>query len=697
MITIGGAAPDMATQAELDTVAGGKLARQGGAQTLLNYYVVTDPAYGADPTGAVDATSAIQATFNAAAAASAGAIKSTTNGTSSYSLYPTVYVPDGLYSVTASLVLPIGVNLELGRSAIIRATATIAAPMLIMSSLTAIAQHFTIEGGVWDANFLAQDCISLPYFAHVKLTDNQLLNPTRHFLVLGDTGASSNSYEAVIRGLDTRRDRGQNPPTGCYGIWFRNATDNEVIQAVLNGVDVGMRVDTGGNQFTQVHVWNFGSTTAPSICFDDNYGGTQNNYIGCYADGPTQYGWRLLKGAGSIIGGRAFCNPNTADNVAIAVRNDFATGSFNIYGLSIEGTPSHRWAKDVDGDVTQADIQLRNNTYVTTPYNGTRARSRGLRMRNEANQTALYIEQPVGNTADLFSGANSAGTFVSRFTAAGEVVGTGFAPSIKTVGSANALTTADGTVLVNGGHQITLPDPATVPVGRTYKIKAIGGSNATVVTAAGTLDAGATLLPGTHGEYTTNGTNWYLTGGSVSAGLAIPVPATNQYFYFASPSGVTTVNTLGNGNLRLSPWVVERPITLTRLAAEVTTIGDVGSKIRLGVYSDTGTLLPNALLVDAGQIAGDATGVQELTISLALAPGVYWIGGAVQAVTTTQPTLRAVSNWTPPFNLPAGTTLPGAGSSLLGWTQASVTGALPSTFTASSTSGSMMRVIGRVG
>lgn len=159
---------------------------------------------------------------------------------------------------------------------------------------------------------------------------------------------------------------------------------------------------------------------------------------------------------------------------------------------------------------------------------------------------------------------------------------------------------------------------------------------------------------------------------------------------YSVPGGLATgTGQLGTGTLRAYGWYLPHTVTLTRIGAEVTTIGDVGSKFRLGIYADTGFLRPGALLLDAGQIAGDSATVQELTISLTLEPGIYWLAGAAQSVTTTQPTLRTGSPQIPTPLVSA----PAAAQSIGGWYHTStVSGALPSTFTPNGNPGSLPRI-----
>lgn len=179
----------------------------------------------------------------------------------------------------------------------------------------------------------------------------------------------------------------------------------------------------------------------------------------------------------------------------------------------------------------------------------------------------------------------------------------------------------------------------------------------------------------------------------VSQRKPLPVPKAGQYAITAAPFNTGAAQT-GTGNLRLFPWLVDGPLSLDRVGAEVTVAGDAGSKFRLGIYADNGYGYPGALVVDAGTINGDSVTVQEIPISLALAPGVYWIGGVTQVVTTTQPTIRTVNAYAAPVMLGTGTTLPAAGQGGCGYVQSGISGALPTSFsTAVSISGSAPRTL----
>lgn len=152
--------------------------------------------------------------------------------------------------------------------------------------------------------------------------------------------------------------------------------------------------------------------------------------------------------------------------------------------------------------------------------------------------------------------------------------------------------------------------------------------------------------------------------------------------------GGSTSSALGNGTLRLSPIYISRPTVLTRIGLQVTVIGDVGSTVRLGIYADDGSFYPNALVLDAGTIAGDSATVQEITISQSLGKGVYWIGAAVQGVTVTQPTIRTVSSSGMASTVDAAATnVTNAGNSAQIMT--GVTGALPASFSSTVTTSNL--------
>lgn len=206
-------------------------------------------------------------------------------------------------------------------------------------------------------------------------------------------------------------------------------------------------------------------------------------------------------------------------------------------------------------------------------------------------------------------------------------------------------------------------------------------------------DGVLTAPRGTLAIDTTTGAVYQNTSGT-TAWKALMQPTirwiSGRYYFVPDYTG-TGAATLTTALLRAVPFIVPNTVTLTKIGAEVTIAGEAGSKYRLGIYSNTDGR-PDALLLDAGTIAGDSATVQELTISLTLTPGVYWAAGVTQVVVTTQPTMRVSASGTPVIPIDNGTTVPGAGAVPHGWAIAGITGALPNPFGTPVVSGSTPRI-----
>lgn len=175
-----------------------------------------------------------------------------------------------------------------------------------------------------------------------------------------------------------------------------------------------------------------------------------------------------------------------------------------------------------------------------------------------------------------------------------------------------------------------------------------------------------------------------------------------SYYFTAGSFAASTSGGLGNGVLRVSPWYVPTPVSITRIGAEFTVAGsDAASVFRIGVYADDGTGTPTGpALLDAGSIStgtgnagtvatGGTPGNYEITVAATFAPGLYWVGGVVQAAPGTQPTLRTVASGVAPVS--AGTSIPAAGQVTVALSLAGVTGALP-TWSGVAVAGSVARI-----
>ena len=121
----------------------------------------------------------------------------------------------------------------------------------------------------------------------------------------------------------------------------------------------------------------------------------------------------------------------------------------------------------------------------------------------------------------------------------------------------------------------------------------------------------------------------------------------------------------------------------------MTVIGDAGSKIDLFMCYDNGNGYPGALFADFGQIAGDSVGANEVASSLVVPAGVMWLGGTVQVVTTTQPTVEIINQGL--FQIAGASQF--LANLQVGWSMTGVTAGAPNPFTPTpANAGSVPRV-----
>lgn len=160
---------------------------------------------------------------------------------------------------------------------------------------------------------------------------------------------------------------------------------------------------------------------------------------------------------------------------------------------------------------------------------------------------------------------------------------------------------------------------------------------------------------------------------NLAGALPFAIPSTGNYW---NPDGF---NVSGNraptqSTVEYSPMFIPYVIVIDRLAVKVNTLA-AASTVRLGIYSDTGTAAPGALVLDAGTIDSTATGVKQITVSLTLPRGLYWRALVSQGGAPTMQKAAAE----------AAATLLGLTdatfASFVGYTEAGVTGALNGTAT----------------
>ncbi len=100
-------------------------------------------------------------------------------------------------------------------------------------------------------------------------------------------------------------------------------------------------------------------------------------------------------------------------------------------------------------------------------------------------------------------------------------------------------------------------------------------------------------------------------------------------------------------------------VAVDRIGVNVTVAGQVGGIARLAIYGPARVADTLALLLDAGTVPVDSTGLKEITISQSLLPGWYALVCRFGGVGTTRPTMTV---------LRASTT--GGGASGIAWNPA---------------------------
>lgn len=100
-------------------------------------------------------------------------------------------------------------------------------------------------------------------------------------------------------------------------------------------------------------------------------------------------------------------------------------------------------------------------------------------------------------------------------------------------------------------------------------------------------------------------------------------------FYGPSVNGVAAITqAVANGSLRAYAWRVLESITIDRILIEVST-AVASTNVRIGLYTDNGSVYPNALITnsDTGVFDSSTTGVKTNTpaANITLTQGLYWI------------------------------------------------------------------------
>lgn len=152
----------------------------------------------------------------------------------------------------------------------------------------------------------------------------------------------------------------------------------------------------------------------------------------------------------------------------------------------------------------------------------------------------------------------------------------------------------------------------------------------------------------------------------------------NNYY---GPMGSTSTAALTLNRLTVVPFYVPRRVTINQLGVNVTTAsGTPDTEGRVGIYADVqdgyGGYPGDLVTGSAGTVATDAIAFATATVDATLNPGLYWLAFVPQTVTCSTATFTS-------HNPMVGYATAGFMAGRSGYALTDVSGALPSTFTAS--------------
>jgi hypothetical protein len=177
-------------------------------------------------------------------------------------------------------------------------------------------------------------------------------------------------------------------------------------------------------------------------------------------------------------------------------------------------------------------------------------------------------------------------------------------------------------------------------------------------------------VPGAASGLATLDVNGKLNGSQLFPQILSNTTASGRY---TSIVGTNQNKTMTENTLQHSPIWFSTSCTVDRISIRVETAGGAGSVIRLGIYAALNNMLPGNLILDAGTVDATTTGNKEITISQALAAGVYYLSAVAQGSATTPVVAGRSGNIFPSFNESANMNQNSQG----GITQSGISGALP--------------------
>lgn len=215
---------------------------------------------------------------------------------------------------------------------------------------------------------------------------------------------------------------------GIGGVYFENTVDNQLINNILTGAEVGVAGLTSSgtlgvfdNKYTNVHVWNYLENGRLLYGFDV---GGDNSLVGCQVDGPFQYGYRFTGPRNALVASNVNYTPLTyggRDNTDYAITIG-ASGGVACFGCVFKAqSASARLADVVTGTLTNfiSNNQSVLNVVATTFSSQVRRDANAALIERLANQhtgASASVQHNLVSDAGTFfryatSSAGGAGAF----------------------------------------------------------------------------------------------------------------------------------------------------------------------------------------------------------------------------------------------------------------------------------------------
>lgn len=225
-------------------------------------------------------------------------------------------------------------------------------------------------------------------------------------------------------------------------------------------------------------------------------------------------------------------------------------------------------------------------------------------------------------TAAATSAANASTSATNAASSATAAQGY-LAPATSTSTSSVTIGTGSKSFTVETGKPWVPGMPLNIAVTASPSVNFMTATVTSYNSGTGALVVDVTAVAGS-GTYSA----WSLSlkgasGGSSARSLAMPIAYLSGRYYLQN--GALSSSSWSPGGwpgIYYYPIFVESAITVDRLAATVSSSGT--ASFELAIY-DTVNGKPSSRLGTSGTIAASTTGTKTATVSVALAPGVYWL------------------------------------------------------------------------